>query len=133
MWTHVVAAVAFPVWHIWSVAHLYGIDTRHDWWTGLDRFLLILVLPILVVMPVAVVAEAWGVNRSKGRWPAHIAVIGYLAVAGFVSFIPTGLRFFGDTSPTPVSYVVTSVLVYGSAFGAQLASAYVACLFWQRS
>jgi hypothetical protein len=42
------------------------------------------------------VGEQLRVNRPMSRW------LRYVAIAGFVSFIRSGLRFFGDTSPTPV-------------------------------
>jgi hypothetical protein len=132
-WTHLVASLAFPAWSISTDARLYGIDTRYDWWHGFGDLMPRLILAVLVlVVPPAVALEAWMVSRPKSRWAARVPVICYVLVAGFMSFVPVGLRFGGDTSPTPVDAVVVSLATYAIVIGAQVVGAYLACRFWTR-
>jgi hypothetical protein len=132
-WTHLVATLAFPAWYVWSVAHRYGIDTRYGWWTDVGPFMAFLAPVVLtLVMPPAVALEAWAVSRATSRWPARIAVICYVLIAGFVSFIPAGFRFVGDTSATPVDEITTSLAVYWVVLGTQVVCAYLACRMWTR-
>ena len=92
-----------------------------------------LILAVLVlVVPPAVALEAWMVTRRKSRWVARVPVICYVLVAGFISFVPVGLRFGGDTSPTPVDAVMLSLSTYGIVVGAQVVGAYLACRFCTR-
>jgi hypothetical protein len=132
-WTHLLATVAFPVWVIGTEAHYYGIDTRDGWWQSLGSWgpLLVVVVSI-VVLPPAVALETVAVLRIKYRWVARLVVVCYVLIAGYVTFIPTGLRFFGDTSPTPVDLVVVSVVSFGIVIGAQALLTYVICRLWLR-
>jgi hypothetical protein len=131
-WTHLIATLAFAGWSIGTTAHLYGIDTRYDWWQGFGSLMTVLTVAVLVfVLPPAVVLEAWAVTTHH-RWFARIPVICYVLIAGFISFVPTGLRFFGDTSPTPVDEVTLSLVSYGIVIGAQVLCAYLACRLWTR-
>jgi hypothetical protein len=132
-WTHLVATLAFPAWSIGTDAHLYGIDTRYDWWQGFGHLMPVLIAAVLLlVLPPAVVLEAWAITRVQRRWAARVAVICYVLIAGFISFVPTGLRFFGDISPTPVDLVTLSLASYGIVIGAQTICAYLACQLWTR-
>lgn len=132
-WTHIVASLAFPAWSISTDARLYGIDTRYDWWSGFGDFMTALAVATLVVaLPPAVALEAWAVTRARSRWPARIAVLGYVLVSGFLTFLPTGLRFFGDASPVPVDTVMVSLATYAIVICAQVLCAYLVCRRWRR-
>ncbi|HEX5522491.1 MAG TPA: hypothetical protein VFX53_03515 [Pedococcus sp.] len=64
--THLVAALAFPAWSIGTDAHLYGIDTRYEWWQGFGSSMTVLTVAVLVfVLPPAVALEAWAVTRAS--------------------------------------------------------------------
>ncbi len=108
-WTHLIAALGFPAWFISVTAYDYGIETGDGWWQGFGDLMPWLTIVVLVlVVPPAVALEAWMVTRPKSRWAARVPVICYVLVAGFISFVPAGLRFGGDTSPTPVDAVMMS-------------------------
>lgn len=120
-WTHLIAVLAFPVWSIGTDAYMYGIDTRYDWWQGFGTLMTVLVLSVLLIaLPPAVALEAWAVIRMRNRWVARGAVICYALIAGFISFVPTGLRFGGDNSPTAMDLVTLSLASYGIVIGAQV-------------
>lgn len=126
--THLFAALAFPAWSIGTDAHLYGIDTRYDWWQGFGSFMTVLTVAVLVLVgPPAVALEAWAVRRNRHPWTARIVVVCYVIVAGFVAFVPTELRFSGDTTPTPVADVTLSLASYGVVISAQALAAHVVC------
>jgi len=132
-WTHLIATLGFPAWFISTAAYGYGIETGYGWWQGFGDLMPRLILAVLVlVVPPAVALEAWMVTRRKSRWVARVPVICYVLVAGFISFVPVGLRFGGDTSPTPVDAVMLSLSTYGIVVGAQVVGAYLACRFWTR-
>jgi len=132
-WTHLVASLAFPAWGISTDARLYGIKTGYGWWQGFGDLMPWLILAVLViVMPPAVALEAWMVTRLKSRWAARVPVICYVLVAGFMSFVPAGLRFGGDTSPTPVDAVMVSLATYAIVICAQVLCAYLVCRRWRR-
>lgn len=132
-WTHLLATVALPVWFIGTDAHSYGIATGNDWWQSLDNWgpLLVAVVSI-VVLPPAVALEAVAVLRIKHRWVARLVVVCYVLIAGFTTFFPTGLRFFGDTSPTPIDLIAVSLVSYAIVVAAQVLMTYLICRLWGR-
>ena len=132
-WAHLIATLGFPAWFISGTAYDYGIETGYGWWQGFGDLMPWLILAVLVlVVPPAVALEAWMVTRPKFRWAARVPVICYVFVAGFISFVPVGLRFGGDTTPTPADAVMLSLSTYGIVIGAQAVGAYVVCRFWTR-
>ena len=131
-WTHLIAAIAFPIWSIGMDAYEYGIDSGYDWWPSFDGLgPALLVVVLLFVLPPAVVLEAGAVLGSYPRI-AKAVVICYVVIAGFIVFIPTGLRFFGDMSPTPIGLETSSLAWYGIVMGAQAIFTYVVCRRWLR-
>jgi hypothetical protein len=131
VWTHLVAAVAFPVWSIGTDAHLYGIDTRYAWWQGFGTFMAFLTVAVLALVGAPAVAlEAWAARRNRHPWTARVVVVCYVIVAGFIAFVPTELRFSGDTTPTAVSDVTLSLASYGIVVSAQAVAAHVVCRRW---
>jgi hypothetical protein len=132
-WTHLIATLGFAVWFISTTAYDYGIETGYGWWQGFGDLMPRLILAVLVlVVPPAVALEAWMVTRPKSRWAARVPVICYVLVAGFISFVPVGLRFGGDTSPTPVDTVMVSLATYAIVICAQVLCAYLVCRRWMR-
>jgi hypothetical protein len=132
IWTHLICAVSFPVWSIGTQARLYGIDTRYDWWQGFGNLATLLVLAALIVaLPPAVGLEAWAVTHRR-PWVARTAVVSYVLIAGLISFVPTGLRFFGDVSATPIDLIMLSLAIYVMVICSQALSAYFVCRLWQR-
>ena len=132
IWTHLICAVSFPVWSIGTQARLHGIDTRYDWCPGFGNLATLLVLAVLAVaLPPAVGLEAWAVTHCW-PWAARTAVVTYVLIAGFISFVPTGLRFFSDVSATPIDLIMLSLCIYALVIPSQALSAYFACRLWRR-
>ena len=133
-WSHLIATIAFPTWIISGHARGYGIDTsEYNWWQGFNGLgPLVVIVVLIVILPPAATLEAWAVLGSKRRWVARIIVIGYVLIAGFVTFAPAGLRFWGDMSPTPMHLVTLSLVAYGIVIGAQVLLVYVICRLWRQ-
>lgn len=126
-------ATAFPAWLIGTSAHLYGIETQYRWWQGFGNLMVVLIVAVLLVaLPPAVAVESWAISHAH-PWTARTTVVGYALVAGFISFVPTGLRFFGDTSPTPVDLITLSLASYAILISAQALSTYLICQLLSRT
>jgi len=131
-WTHLAVAIAFPAWLIGMSAHLYGIETQYRWWQGFGDLMSVLVVGVLLVaLPPSVALESWAITRAR-PWTARTSVVGYALVAGFISFVPTGLRFAGDTSPTPVDLLTLSLASYAVLIGAQVLATCFVCRLLRR-
>jgi hypothetical protein len=130
IWTHLIAGISFPLWSIGTQARLYGIDARDDWWEGFGNLATSLLLVVLVVaMPPAVALEAWSVMHRR-PWAARTAVVTYVLIAGLISFVPTGLRFFGDATAIPMDLVMLSLSVFIIVICSQALSVYLLCRLW---
>jgi hypothetical protein len=130
-WTHAIATTAFLVWWIGTDAYDYGIDLGYGWQSFAGPVAPLVAVVLLFVLPPAVALEAAAVLAGY-RWIARVVVICYVVVAGFITFLPAGIRFFGDTSPTPIDLVTSSSASFGIVIGAQVIVAYLVCRHWLR-
>ncbi|MGH3355714.1 MAG: hypothetical protein ACRDOJ_07425 [Nocardioidaceae bacterium] len=114
------------------VAFEYGIDISGRWWAGTgDLMPVLLGVVLLAVMPIAVVLEVRAVVAGRRAWPAKAVVVGYVLVAGFVSHLPLGVRFLGDTGPESLSNVSLALVGYALLVVPQCAVAFVLCIVTQ--
>jgi len=73
---------------------------------------------LLLGVPMAWI-EAWAVHEGF-RWGARLMAVAYVVPAGLVAHVLTGLRFFGDTSPTDLDDLTFAWATYPVMVGLQL-------------
>ena len=119
--THVGVMLAFALWWFLSTLEQYGVSSFGGWWDpAQNRAALVLVggVVLLLGVPLALV-EAWAVHGGS-RWGAHLLAVVYVVPAGFVAHVLTGLRFWGDTSPTDLSDLAFAWATYPVIVGLHL-------------
>ena len=119
--THVGVMLAFVLWWWLSTLEQYGVSSFSGWWDpALNRAALVLVAGVVLLLgvPLALV-EAWAV-RGGSRWSAHLLAVVYVVPGGFVAHALTGLRFWGDTSPTRLADLTFAWATYPMMVGLQL-------------
>lgn len=130
--THVVVAAALAAEEMGRLGIFrYGIatgdesTTTYPWWRGDDVAWGGIALFLLLVMPWAVLAEAWAVVRGS-VWLARTTVVGYTLGVAVMSFAVTTLSIWADTG-IPVFILTTDLTTYALLVTAYLGCAYAAC------
>ena len=119
--THVGVMLALTLWLWFVTLENYGVDSSSGWWDpGLHRAAAVLVSGVVIFLGVPLAwNEAWAVQQGV-RWGAHLLAVVYVVMAGFVAHLFTGLRFFGDTSPTDLVDLTFAWATYPVMVGLQL-------------
>jgi hypothetical protein len=119
--THVGVMLALALWWWLGTLEQYGVNRAGGWWDpAQNRAALVLVggVVLLLGVPLAWI-EAWAVQQDV-RWGAHLLAVVYVVMAGLVAHVLTGLRFFGDTSPTDLDDLTFAWVTYPVMVTAQL-------------
>ena len=118
--THLVAGLVFGVWSVLTEQRTYGIDTSGAAWLPDSWSWVRVTLVATLTAGLAVAVGEVLLLRLRTAWPARVLGVLWGVVAGLFAGLPTGLRFFGDTSPAYLSDVTASMAGLGVVVLGQL-------------